>query len=92
MLVGNIGACRPGHTRALPGLFRIIRTHIMRTGREDTYIACAQTYVTEWLPWLHGLLWRKQQENYFSDTNISYETSVTTMWLKQPIFLLVWAI
>ena len=34
-----IGACRPGHTPALPGLFRTIHTHIMRTGREDTYIA-----------------------------------------------------
>ena len=44
----NIGACRPGHTRALPGLFRITRIHITRTGREDPphiYITHAQTYV-----------------------------------------------
>ena len=32
-----IGACRPGHTRALPRLFRIMRIHITRTGREDTW-------------------------------------------------------
>ena len=31
----TIGACRPGHTRALPGLFQIMRTHITRTGCED---------------------------------------------------------
>ena len=34
--VWSIGACRPGHTRALPGLFRSIRTLIMRTRCEDT--------------------------------------------------------
>ena len=39
-----IGACSPGHTRALPGLFRIMHTHNTRTGCEDTwspaYIIC----------------------------------------------------
>ena len=33
----NIDVCRPGHTWALPGLFWIMRTHIMRTGRKDTW-------------------------------------------------------
>ena len=33
----SIGACRPGHTQALAGLFRTMRTHITRTGREDTW-------------------------------------------------------
>ena len=33
----GIGACRPGHTWPLPGLFRIMRTHITRTGPEDTW-------------------------------------------------------
>ena len=42
--------CRPGHTRALPGLFRIMSTHITRTGCKDSlYSICmlmhAQTYV-----------------------------------------------
>ena len=32
-----IGACRPRHTRALPGLFQIMRTHIARTGRKDMW-------------------------------------------------------
>ena len=32
-----IGACRPGHTWALPGLFRIIHTYITGTGCEDTW-------------------------------------------------------
>ena len=27
--------CRPGHTRALPRLFRIMQTHITKTGRKD---------------------------------------------------------
>ena len=30
-----IGACRPRHTLALPGLFQIMHTHITRTGCED---------------------------------------------------------
>ena len=41
-----IGTCRPGHTRALPGLFQIMPTHITRTGCEDTWStgeACPQT-------------------------------------------------
>ena len=29
-IVSVIGACRPGHTRALPGLFRIVRLLISR--------------------------------------------------------------
>ena len=33
----SIGACRPGHTRALPGLFQIMHTHITRTGCKDTW-------------------------------------------------------
>ena len=42
--------CRPGHTRALPGLFRIMSTHITRTGCNDSlYSICmlmhAQTYI-----------------------------------------------
>ena len=32
-----ISTCRPWHTRALPGLFRIMHTHIMRTGRKDMW-------------------------------------------------------
>ena len=34
---GGIGACRPRHTWALPGLFRIMGTHITRTGRKDMW-------------------------------------------------------
>ena len=40
------GTCRPGHIRALPGIFQIMPTHITRTGREDTWStgeACPQT-------------------------------------------------
>ena len=48
-MANHIGACRPAHTRALPGLFRIMRTHITRTRREDARGLCvrkhAQTYV-----------------------------------------------
>ena len=39
MCVTTIGTRRPGiprYTQALPGLFRIMCTHITRTGREDT--------------------------------------------------------
>ena len=40
----GIGACRPGHTRALPGSFRIVLIHIMRTRCKDPlysiYIFC----------------------------------------------------
>ena len=42
--VWSIGSCRPGHTRALPGLFRSMRTLIMRTGREDTRHALRPAY------------------------------------------------
>ena len=45
----HIGACRPRHTQALPGLFQIMHTHITRTERENTwspaYNMCAQTYI-----------------------------------------------
>ena len=33
----NIGACSPRHARALSRLFWIMRTHITRTGRKDTW-------------------------------------------------------
>ena len=35
--VGGIGACRPGRTQALPGLFWIMCTHITRTRCKDTW-------------------------------------------------------
>ena len=44
-LDGSIDACRPRHTRALPGLFRIMRTHIMRTGHEDTWSPAYSVWV-----------------------------------------------
>ena len=39
LVINTIGACRPGHTRALPRLFRNMRTLITRTGCDDTWHA-----------------------------------------------------
>ena len=38
----TIGACMPGHTRALPGLFQIMHTHITRTSPYLVYVCYAQ--------------------------------------------------
>ena len=43
-LVYRIGACKPGHTRALPRLFRIMRTHITRTRHTKTPILQMHAY------------------------------------------------
>ena len=43
-LVYCIGACKPGHTRALPGLFQIKCTHITRTGHTKTPILQMHAY------------------------------------------------
>ena len=51
--LSDIGACRPGYIWALPGLFRIMRTHITRTKREDMWspaysISCGKRLA--WVP------------------------------------------
>ena len=43
-LVNCIGTCKLGHTRALPGLFRIMHTHITRTGHAKTPILQMHVY------------------------------------------------
>ena len=48
--IPSSASCRPGHTRALPGLFRIMSTHIMRTGCEDSL------YITRALPGLFQIM------------------------------------
>ena len=61
-MLAGIGACRPGHTRALPGLFWIMHTHIMRTGCEDTNFLGGRGNVVQVIITAEGTVQTKRED------------------------------